>query len=92
MPNKLLEVKGLKQYFNVGKKNEVHAVNDISFHIYEGETFGLVGESGSGKSTTGRTIIRLNEPTDGEILFDGQDITKIKDKKGLTKFRHDVQM
>ncbi|PCO26309.1 ABC transporter ATP-binding protein, partial [Morganella morganii] len=55
MPNKLLEVKGLKQYFNVGKKNEVHAVNDISFHIYEGETFGLVGESGSGKSTTGRT-------------------------------------
>lgn len=92
MPNKLLEVKGLKQYFNVGKKNEVHAVNDISFHIYEGETFGLVGESGSGKSTTGRTIIRLNEPTDGEILFDGQDVTKIKDKKGLTKFRHDVQM
>ena len=49
MPNKLLEVKGLKQYFNVGKKNEVHAVNDISFHIYEGETFGLVGESGSWK-------------------------------------------
>ena len=92
MPNKLLEVKGLKQYFNVGKMNEVHAVNDISFHIYEGETFGLVGESGSGKSTTGRTIIRLNDPTDGEILFDGQDITKIKDKKGLTKFRHDVQM
>ena len=92
MPNKLLEVKGLKQYFYVGKKNEVHAVNDISFHIYEGETFGLVGESGSGKSTTGRTIIRLNEPTDGEILFDGQDVTKIKDKKGLTKFRHDVQM
>lgn len=63
------------------EKNEVHAVNDISFHIYEGETFGLVGESGSGKSTTGRTIIRLNEPTDGEILFDGQDITKIKDKR-----------
>jgi oligopeptide transport system ATP-binding protein len=89
---KLLEVTGLKQYFNVGKKNEVHAVNDISFHIYEGETFGLVGESGSGKSTTGRTIIRLNEPTGGEILFDGQDVTKIKNKKDLAAFRREVQM
>lgn len=92
MNKKLLEVKGLKQYFNVGKKNEVHAVNDISFHIYEGETFGLVGESGSGKSTTGRTIIRLNEPTGGEILFDGQDVTKLKGKQAMTKFRHEVQM
>ncbi|MBO1100720.1 ATP-binding cassette domain-containing protein [Enterococcus hirae] len=92
MPKKLLEVNGLKQYFNIGKKNEVHAVNDISFHIYEGETFGLVGESGSGKSTTGRTVIRLNEPTDGEIFFDGKDVTKLKGKQEMAKFRREVQM
>lgn len=92
MPKKLLEVNGLKQYFNIGKKNEVHAVNDISFHIYEGETFGLVGESGSGKSSTGRTVIRLNEPTDGEIFFDGKDVTKLKGKQEMAKFRREVQM
>ncbi|AND73255.1 peptide ABC transporter substrate-binding protein [Enterococcus hirae] len=92
MPKKLLEVNGLKQYFNIGKKNEVHAVNNISFHIYEGETFGLVGESGSGKSTTGRTVIRLNEPTDGEIFFDGKDVTKLKGKQEMAKFRREVQM
>ncbi|EMF0036901.1 ABC transporter ATP-binding protein [Enterococcus hirae] len=92
MPKKLLEVNGLKQYFNIGKKNEVHAVNDISFHIYEGETFGLVGESGSGKSTTGRTVIRLNEPTDGEIFFDGKDVTKLKGKQEMAKFSREVQM
>ena len=92
MPKKLLEVNGLKQYFNIGKKNEVHAVNDISFHNYEGETFGLVGESGSGKSTTGRTVIRLNEPTDGEIFFDGKDVTKLKGKQEMAKFRREVQM
>lgn len=92
MQKKLLEVNGLKQYFNIGKKNEVHAVNDISFHIYEGETFGLVGESGSGKSTTGRTVIRLNEPTDGEIFFDGKDVTKLKGKQEMAKFRREVQM
>lgn len=92
MPKKLLEVNGLKQYFNIGKKNEVHAVNDISFHIYEGETFGLVGESGSGKSTTGRTVIRLNEPTNGEIFFDGKDVTKLKGKQEMAKFRREVQM
>lgn len=92
MKKVLLNVTHLKQYFNVGRKDEVKAVDDISFHIYEGETFGLVGESGSGKSTTGRTIIRLNTPTDGEIDFAGQDVMKIKGKEGLKAFRRDVQM
>ncbi|OTN77649.1 ABC transporter ATP-binding protein [Enterococcus sp. 8G7_MSG3316] len=92
MEKVLLEVNNLKQYFNVGRKDEVKAVDDISFKIYEGETFGLVGESGSGKSTTGRTVIRLNNPTGGEVLFDGQDVMKIKGKKDLADFRRDVQM
>ena len=59
MTEKLIEIKNLKQYFNVGKSNMVKAVDDVSFDIYRGETLGLVGESGCGKSTTGRTIIRL---------------------------------
>lgn len=92
MEKVLLEVKNLKQYFNFGRKDEVKAVDDISFQIYEGETFGLVGESGSGKSTTGRTVIRLNNPTGGEVLFDGQDVMKIKGKKPLADFRREVQM
>ena len=66
---KLVEVKHLKQYFGT-KKNVVKAIDDISFDIYEGETFGLVGESGSGKSTTGRALLRLYQPTDGKILFE----------------------
>lgn len=74
----LLEVKNLKQYFPLGGKSVVKAVDDVSFHIYEGETFGLVGESGSGKSTTGRTIIRLYDPTGGEVIFDDKVIS---DKK-----------
>ena len=92
MKKVLLKVNHLQQYFNVGRKDEVKAVDDISFSIYEGETFGLVGESGSGKSTTGRTIIGLNTPTGGEIDFDGQDVMKIKGKKALKEFRRDVQM
>ena len=74
----LLEVKNLKQYFPLGRKGVVKAVDDVSFHIYEGETFGLVGESGSGKSTTGRSIIRLYNPTSGEIIFDDKDISSKK--------------
>jgi len=65
----LLDVKGLKQYFHIGGGSVVKAVDDVSFKIYKGETFGLVGESGSGKSTTGRSIIRLYEPTGGEIFY-----------------------
>ena len=85
---KLLEVKSLKQHFPIDKHTTVKAVDDITFDIYEGETFGLVGESGSGKSTTGRTIIRLYDPTDGEVTFDGKCISsKLSrdDKKFLAK-------
>ena len=92
MKKDLLDVKNLKQYFNVGRKDEVKAVDDITFHIYEGETFGLVGESGSGKSTTGRTIIRLNQPSGGEITFDGKDVMKLKKRDELKEFRREVQM
>ncbi|WP_444965343.1 ABC transporter ATP-binding protein [Pediococcus pentosaceus] len=89
---KILEVKHLKQYFNVGKKDEVHAVDDVSFDIYEGETFGLVGESGSGKTTTGRAIIRLQDPTSGNVNFEGRDIASIKKRSDIMEFRREMQM
>ncbi len=84
---KLIEVTGLKKYFNVGNKAVLKAVDNVSFYINEGETLGLVGESGCGKSTAGRTIIKLYEPTAGKIIFDGEDISKLKGKaiKNYTK-------
>ncbi|MFO3703079.1 oligopeptide/dipeptide ABC transporter ATP-binding protein [Staphylococcus felis] len=88
----LVEVKNLKQYFNKGKKNEVRAIDDISFKIYKGETFGLVGESGSGKSTTGKAIIKLNDVTDGQVLYEGINIQNIKKRKDLLKFNKKIQM
>ena len=88
---KLVEVKHLKQYFGT-KNNLVKAIDDISFDIYEGETFGLVGESGSGKSTTGRALLRLYQPTDGEILFEGKDIATLTKGKELLEFRKEAQM
>lgn len=75
---RLLEINHLKKYFKQGSAAEVKAVDDISFYINEGETFGLVGESGCGKSTTGRTIIDLYEATDGKVLFEGKNIYKAK--------------
>ena len=92
----LIEVKNLKKYFTkksgLLKKEikEVKAVDDVSFYIKKGETLGLVGESGCGKSTLGRTLIRLYDVTDGEILFDGEDISK-KSEKELKNFRKRTQ-
>lgn len=88
----IVEISALKQYFNEGKKNEVRAVNDVSFSIYEGETFGLVGESGSGKSTTGRALIKLSDITGGQIAYKGEDISQIKRRKDLLRFRKSMQM
>ncbi|MCK1996407.1 ATP-binding cassette domain-containing protein [Psychrobacillus psychrodurans] len=92
MAEKLLEIKNLKQYFNQGKPNEVRAVDDISFDIYKGETLGLVGESGCGKSTTGRTIIRLYDATDGQVIYDGINVHDKKSKKDLKSFNRKMQM
>ncbi|WP_053361896.1 ATP-binding cassette domain-containing protein [Bacillus sp. FJAT-27251] len=89
---KLLEIKNLKQYFNAGKPNEVKAIDGVSFDIYKGETLGLVGESGCGKSTTGRTIIRLYDATDGEVTFKGENVHGKKSKKELMKFNRSMQM
>ena len=74
MSEVLLEVKNLKKYFKT-PKGMLHAVDDVSFTIEEGKTLGIVGESGCGKSTTGRSILRLIEPTAGEVHFAGQDVT-----------------
>lgn len=91
MSKNLIEVEGLRKYFNVGGGNILKAVNDISFSIAEGETLGLVGESGCGKSTAGRTILRLYEPTAGSIRFNGTDITTLSPKK-MKAMRRDMQM
>ena len=84
----LLEVKSLKQYFDVGKRNLTKAVDNISFHIQPGETLGLVGESGSGKSTTGRAILRLHEPTDGDVLYQGMAVNRLSKNEMKTMRRH----
>lgn len=82
---KLIEVQHLQQYFPAGgrgkKKKCVQAVDDVSFYIKKGETLGLVGESGCGKTTVGRTLLRLYEPTDGTIIYDGDVIFDKKEKK-----------
>lgn len=88
----ILEVEHLKQYFKISRKTTVKAVDDISFSIKAGETYGLVGESGSGKSTTGRDIIRLYKPTGGKIIFEGQDISGDMSKKALSTLRTKMAM
>jgi oligopeptide transport system ATP-binding protein len=89
---KILEVKHLKKYFPAGRKKIIKAVDDVSFDIYKGETFGLVGESGSGKSTTGQTIIRLYDATDGEVLFHGENVHEKKSRVEKLKFNRKMQM
>ncbi|MDQ0340603.1 peptide/nickel transport system ATP-binding protein/oligopeptide transport system ATP-binding protein [Caldalkalibacillus uzonensis] len=94
---RLLEVRHLKKHFPVKAGvlqrtvGYIKAVDDVSFHIDQGETLGLVGESGCGKSTTGRTIIRLYEPTSGQIIFGGQDISHLSERQ-LRSIRQDIQM
>ena len=96
MSEPILKVKGLKVHFPVSggflaKKQVVKAVDGVDFEIAPGETFGLVGESGCGKSTTGRALVKIYDPTEGQDIFEGEDITKIKGAK-LKEFRRDMQM
>lgn len=87
MNENFIEVKNLKKYFKISKQDILKAVDNVSFNIRKGETLGLVGESGCGKTTCGRTVLGLYEATDGEILFKGKDISKLRgnEKKEFTK-------
>lgn len=95
--NNLVEIKGLKKYFSIkgkgffSKNQTLKAVDDVSFSIKKGETFGLVGESGCGKSTIGRTLSKLYDPTEGEIIFNGVDISKFSEKE-MKEYRSKIQM
>lgn len=88
----VLEVKNLKQYFKINRKFTVKAVDDVSFKIERGKTYGLVGESGSGKSTIGRSIIRLYNPTDGTIIFNNKDISGKISNDDKSMLRTKMQM
>lgn len=86
----LLDIRGLKKYFST-PRGLLHAVDDVTFTIDKGKTLGVVGESGCGKSTTGRAILRLLEPTGGEVLFEGEDLAKLS-KEEMRKKRKDLQI
>lgn len=88
----LLKVDNLKQHFSISRGYTVKAVNGVSFDIYPGETYGLVGESGSGKTTIGRSIIRLYQPTDGSIQFNGSEISGAMSHETKTMLRTEMQM
>lgn len=90
MSDYLLEIKNLTKYFKTNK-GVLHAVEDISFNLERGKTLGIVGESGCGKSTTGRCVMRLIEPTSGQVIFEGTDLTKLSAKQ-MRKFRSDIQI
>ncbi|MFP4975653.1 ABC transporter ATP-binding protein [Paenibacillus sp. CN-4] len=91
MTKQLIEVQGLKKYFNVGKGKVLKAVDNVNFSIREGETLGMVGESGCGKTTAGRTVLRLYEPTAGSVKFNGTDIYQLAPRK-MKAIRRDMQM
>ncbi len=88
---KLVELKNVSLTFNKGKSNEVKAIDDVSFDIYEGEIFGLVGESGSGKTTIGRSVLKLSDIDSGTVTFSGNEISSLKGKD-LHDFRKTAQM
>lgn len=92
MSEPLLKVENLKQFFPVSRRRVFKAVNGVSFEIYPGETYGLVGESGSGKTTIGRSVIRLYSPTEGSIVFDGQEIAGRLDRERRSRLRENMQM
>lgn len=90
MADKILEVKNLCKYFKT-PGGMLHAVDGVSFSIERGKTLGVVGESGCGKSTTGRAILRLLEPTSGEVLFEGENILQLSSRK-MNQKRKDMQI
>ncbi len=90
-PTPLLEVKNLTKHFPAAHGHKVHAVNGVSFKLERGETLGIVGESGCGKSSMGRTILKVHEPTSGQIIFDGVDITGLSNRK-MFPYRKKMQM
>ncbi|MCF0126988.1 MAG: ATP-binding cassette domain-containing protein [Pseudobutyrivibrio sp.] len=91
MAENLIEVKNLKKYFST-PRGTLHAVDNVSFNIEKGKTIGVVGESGCGKSTLGKTLMRLHEATEGQIIYDGKDIAAMPLKEFKKQYRSDIQM